>query len=44
MKLKDKCFDYAYQLTNFINDNNIPKENIQCIIPRYSCYILFYWE
>lgn len=39
-----KCFSYANDMIEFINKNNIKKEDIQCITDSISAYTLFYWK
>ncbi len=41
MTLKDKIFDYSFELCDFVNEHKVKVEQI-CVRP--NCYILFYWE
>ena len=45
MELKFAAFVFQYELVDFINENNICKENIQNIIhsDRQLIWSLFYW-
>ena len=46
MELKSDTFNRSYELTNFVNENKIPRENIQQIIPFADGHgwALFWWE
>ena len=45
MALKSKHFFNREELTKFVNDNNITKENIQSInVIEDKHFVLFYWE
>ena len=45
MTLEWKFFTKGSALANFINENNIKKENIQKIcITRFDHFELFYWK
>lgn len=43
-ELNRKRFDSAASLCNFVNENEITKENIQSIVEFVDCLVLFYWE
>ena len=45
-ELKCKDFYFSRDLTDFVTENNIQKENIQCIVlnTRIERYEIFYWE
>ena len=45
MILKSKHFFNREELTKFVNDNKITKENIQAInVIEDKHFVLFYWE
>jgi len=45
MVLKSKHFFNREELTKFVNDNKISKENIQSInVIEDKHFVLFYWE
>lgn len=45
MVLKSKHFFNREELTKFVNDNKITKENIQAItVIEDKHFVLFYWE
>ena len=41
MTLKNKCFEYSYELCNFVNEYKVKVEQI-CVM--FNNYYLFYWE
>ena len=41
MILKDKCFNYSFEVSDFVNEHNVMVEQI-CVM--YNCFYLFYWE
>ena len=41
MTLRNKSFEYAYELCDFVNEHKVKVEQI-CIM--YHAYYLFYWE
>ena len=43
-ELKRKLLHSAASLCNFVNEQQITKENIQSIIEDSEVYDLFYWE
>ena len=43
-ELKRELFYSAKDLCNFVNEQQITKENIQTIVEDSDVYILFYWE
>ena len=43
-ELKRELFYSAKDLCNFVNENQITKENIQSIVEDSDAYALFYWE
>ena len=43
-ELKRELFYSAKDLCNFVNENQITKENIQAIVEDSDVYALFYWE
>ena len=43
-ELKRELFYSAKDLCNFVNENQITKENIQAIVEDSDVYDLFYWE
>ena len=43
-ELKRELFYSAKSLCNFVNEQQITKENIQTIVEDSDVYILFYWE
>ena len=40
--LKQKTFNMEYELTDFVNKNNIKRTDIQTITTSMSCH-LWYW-
>ncbi len=42
-ELKTKSFFRTQDLTDFVNEHGITRENIQAII-CHGCLMLFYWE
>ena len=43
-ELKRELFYSAKDLCNFVNEQQITKENIQAIVGDSDVYVLFYWE
>lgn len=43
-ELKRELFYSAKALCNFVNEQQITKENIQAIVEDSEAYVLFYWE
>ena len=43
-ELKRELFQSAKDLCNFVNENQITKENVQSIVEDSEVYDLFYWE
>ena len=45
MELKFKRFKYSFELTEYVNEHGITKEDVQTIfISEYGDYELFYWS
>lgn len=46
--LKSKNFNYAFRLVEFVNENEIKREQILSVVPhtrnREAEYTLFWWE
>lgn len=43
MKLEWEAFSDVFSLANYVNENNVRRENIQEIIEIKSGFILLYW-
>ena len=43
-ELKRELFYSAKALCNFVNEQQITKENIQAVVADSEAYVLFYWE
>ena len=43
-ELKWELFYSAKELCNFVNEQQIKKENIQSIVENSGVLVLFYWE
>ena len=41
MTLNDKCFEYSFEVSEFVNRYKVKVEQI-CVI--HNCFYLFYWE
>lgn len=45
MKLCSKFFSFIYELVDYVNENDIQKENIQEIIrTNGNVYLILYWQ
>ena len=42
-ELKRELFYSAKELCNFVNEDQITKENVQAIVEGSEVYVLFYW-
>ena len=43
-ELKQELFQSAINLCDFVNEQQITKENIQSIVENSGVLVLFYWE
>ena len=44
MYLYSKIFELPFELASYVNEHDIPKDNIESVCYNGAMFVLFYWE